>query len=524
MMAVATLLFAAAVGFALSSRLRIPAVPLLIGAGVLVRVLGVEIDAVILQDILILGLTFLVFVTGTELSLRRVGEHLGAAVRVAFGQFALLFLCGVGVARALDFSWVEGAYLGVALGASSTLVVVRTLARRSESYAPFGRLVLGVLLVQDVIVILVVAALSQAGEGLMQAESSLLRTVGLGFAAWLCARHLMPLLIVRMGLDEEGILLVLLALLSIFVGGAYVLGVPLVAGAFFAGFAVSTFPVDGVIRGQLTSLSDFFLALFFTALGATLTLPSMRGVFIAIALVAVVLVATPLVVVAVGERAGLSARASIEGGLLLAQTSELSLVVMLVGAAQGHVDEMLVGVVTLVTVVTMAMTPFVARYRVVWWLMRHHPSRRKLRAIAHRGEADGKVVVLGAGAHTAPLLDELAARGIPAMVIDEDPLVVERIADAEACASAVRADAGDFAVLDSLGAANARVIISTLHRVQDNCALVKRYPGVPVLVRTFERSEALSIEAAGGVPIRYYEETVERFMEWYDGFEASSPT
>jgi Kef-type K+ transport system membrane component KefB len=77
-----------------------------------------------------------------------------------------------------------------------------------------------------------------------------------------------------MSVDDETLLLVVLSILFVFLGGAYLLELPLVTGAFLAGLALSGFPVNLLVRGQLNSINDFFHALFFTALGAFLPLPS----------------------------------------------------------------------------------------------------------------------------------------------------------------------------------------------------------------------------------------------------------
>jgi Kef-type K+ transport system membrane component KefB len=70
--------------------------------------------------------------------------------------------------------------------------------------------------------------------------------------------------VIRLQPDEETLLLVVLAILFLFIGAGDLLELPLVAGAFLAGVSLSTFPVRGIVRGQLSSLSDFFLAIFFT--------------------------------------------------------------------------------------------------------------------------------------------------------------------------------------------------------------------------------------------------------------------
>src|SRR5680860_59475 len=105
------------------------------------------------------------------------------------------------------------------------------------------------------------------------------------------------------------------------------LELPLVVGALLAGVALSGFPVDALVRPQLASIGDFFSAIFFTALGALIGVPSGLELFQALVLAVLLIVVTPPLVTVVAEWTGLSARPAIEAGLLLAQASELSLVV-----------------------------------------------------------------------------------------------------------------------------------------------------------------------------------------------------
>jgi monovalent cation:H+ antiporter-2, CPA2 family len=164
MIGVVVLLAGAAVAFGVSKWLRLPAIPLLIVAGIMLSRLGI-VPVDILQDGLILGLTFLVFVAGIELNPRRVGEHRRAAVRVGVAQFLLLGLAGFAVSLLLGFTVHTSLYLALALTASSTLVVLRILQRRGQLFEPFGRLVIGVLLLQDLLVILMIPILTRLPDG-----------------------------------------------------------------------------------------------------------------------------------------------------------------------------------------------------------------------------------------------------------------------------------------------------------------------------------------------------------------------
>ncbi|MEX2302955.1 MAG: cation:proton antiporter, partial [Bryobacterales bacterium] len=471
---------------------------------------GVLPGGALLSEVLLLGLTFLVFVAGTELSPLRVGAQRQAAVKIGLAQFFLI--CGIGFAVALQlgFEWTPALYMGLALTASSTLVVLDILRQRQQFFEPFGRLVVGVLLVQDVLIILFITGLGSLDEGPSAIARSLAGIAGLVLATWAWARWLVPLLMLRLKLDEEAQLLLVLANLFLFLGSAQFLGLPLPAGAFLAGVSLSAFPINGIVRGQMSSLFDFFLALFFVTLGATLDVPNPDTLSLALALTLLVLLVTPPLVTLISFGAGLSARTGIEGGLLLAQCSEFSLVLGLVGMGNGHITMGLLAVVAFVTVVTMILTPFIATDTMTWRLMRLIPSGRR---VILTPRPHDHVLLLGCGPNTRQLLDALAAQGQHVVVVDDDPAVVERLRSEGF--EAVRGDGADYHLLRIVGARRARVIISTMRRVQDNERVARFLHGQRLIVRAFAPEQAERLRAAGATPVLFSTVAVEDFLRWF---------
>jgi Kef-type K+ transport system membrane component KefB len=511
----AILLAGAALGMGASKWLGIPAIPLLLVAGVLLSVAGLLPPQESLADALLLGLNVLVFVAGVELNPRRVGRQRRTALRVGMAQFTVLAALGLISALALGFTLGESMYLALALTASSTLVVVRILRQRQQLFEPFGRLVIGVLLLQDLLVILLIPVVSRLPQGIMSAAIGFVSALALTGLALVSLRWITPFVLTRLQHDEETMLLVTLALLFIYLGLADMLGLPLVAGAFLAGVSLSSFPVSGLVRGQLSSLSDFFLAIFFTALGGLLVIPSAAGLFQAVVLTLLVLIATPPLVTLVAEREGQSARSAIESGLLLAQTSEFSLVVGLQALAFGHVDQEIFSIIALITVTTMILTPFVATDRMAWRLMGYHPLRRGLRLDR---DLKGHVLLLGCGDNGMPLLETLVSAGHDVLVVDDDPAVIQRLREGDI--PSIRGDGSDPEVLRAANARSARLVISTMRRPTDHLALLDQVPGVRVVVRVFEPEDAEAVRLRGGEPVLYSHAAADEFMRWLDQAEA----
>ena len=505
---IALLLGAAAGGWLVIRATGAPPIPVLLLAGwVVARV--AHLSEGMVGDAVVLGASFLLFTAGMELSARRVRSEAPTAFRVGIVQFAVLGILGWAAAFALGYRGLEAGYLALALTASSTLVGVRLLKRSRRMFEPFGRLVLGVLLVQDFLVLLAVPLVLGMASGVRTALTGLAGTAVLGGLTWVARRWIGPLL-VRVQDEPELVLLGALSLLFAFLAVSAQAGIPLVLGAFLAGVALSSFPVDGMVRAVTTPIGDFFAAILFTALGALVVAPRPEHlVEVAVLAVVVIGVTVPLVTV-LAIRRGFSLRPAVETGLLLSQTSEISLALGLTGMLQGHIGAGAFTVIALVTVSTMLLTPLLATEAVVGLIARRFPQRRPATDVPPRDH----VLVLGAGSTGSMLLEDLLLSGCALTVVDEDPRLAGRLR--EAGIRVVRGSASDPAVLEAAGASRARLVISTLQRARDAGRLLELTPDVPVLVRVFEAPEAEWVRARGGEAVLFYDAAAGQFLEWVD--------
>ncbi|HRJ09403.1 MAG TPA: cation:proton antiporter [Prosthecobacter sp.] len=515
----ALLLLLAAIGHGLSRWTGLPVIPLLIGLGMAFSFSGlaahpgaeggVEDDP--LFFVLELGLTVLVFASGVELNPQRFRRQRRAVLWVGLLQFTVMGVVGWAGALALGFAGMPAVYLAFAVSASSTIVVLRQLQVSQQSFEPHGRMVVGVLLLQDALTIVTLVALTHLGAGVAPLALGLLYAALMAAAAWLLQWRGARWLIERCRSDEEAMLLVVLSVLFVFLGASGLAGLPLVVGAFLAGYGLSSFPVSGLVGGLLQSLADFFRAIFFVALGALVVVPQPGAVGVAAVLALLVLVITPPLVAAVAEWMGLTSRSAIESGLLLAQTSEYSLVLGLVGLRFGHIDAEVFAIVAMMAVATMTCTPLLARESVARRLMRLHPLRRRRRLPAL--ECREHVLVLGLGSAGMWVLKPLQSAGVPILVVDDDPIVIAEL-DKKGV-PCLRGDGADEHTLERIGARHARLIIASMRRVSDAQKVLAHAKGVPVLARVFEDHEAEAIRRLGGIPVSNSEAAVEQFMKWF---------
>jgi CPA2 family monovalent cation:H+ antiporter-2 len=513
MLTLAMLLAAAVVGQALAVTFRLPAIPALLLAGLGLRVSGLtgHLPEAGLQDALLLGLAFVLFQTGSELNPSRVRTPKAAVMAVAAGQFLVMGGLGAAVVAVQGGSVALMMHVAVAAAASSTLVGLQMLQQHNRLDEPFGHLVVGVLLAQDALALLALAMLSAWSGGPGAVGWAGLASLLLGGLAWLQARRITPWILSRWGSDPDLLLLMLLTVLFTFAGLAGLAGLPLVMGAFWAGVAMAGFPIHGLVRGQLSSLGGFFVPVFFVTLGTQVAMPGPGGWALALLLAGLnLLVTTPLVATLAQRLGGLSTRASIESGLLLSQTSEISVVVVLVGASQGLVPSDAVAAVVLATVFTMTLTPLLLHAGVRDLLTRLYPGLRRLPPPS----AAGRTLVIGCGDQGEAMLDALQQQCGAVLVVDDDPAVVRRLRGRGI--EAVRADGAASHVLRALQPTQARMVVSFMRRLDDQLALARAAGSTPVLARVHSDAEAMALGEAGAVPVLWTESAAKELQAWID--------
>ncbi len=510
MMEIAVLLGLAALGMGVARWTQFPEIPFLLVGSLALSATGLVQDQEFIEGILFLSVSVLLFVVGTDLSLERVGRFKRAALKIGLVQFVCLATTGLGIAYWLDYALTDGLYLGLALAASSTIVGVRLLQRRQQMFEPFGRTTLGVLLLQDVLVVLLLPVLTQFPDG----PDAMLQSMGGTFllitGAAIVMKGVVPFLLER-DLDAETQLLVVLSILFGFLGAGYALNVSIFAAAFLAGVSLSEFPFSGIVNSEMQPLYDFFSAIFFASLGVAVGIPETGELWHALPFAGAVLLLTPVIVAAVAEWTGLVARPALEAGLLLSQTSELSLVVGLQALVAGQIGGNVFTVIVLTTVLTMTATPLVTSDAAVWELLRWHPSRRSGQLPEVPSD---HVLIIGGGESGRPLIRLLRETEFQPVVIDEDPGVVGLLRNQGV--TSIRGDGGDLPILLEAGAAQARIIVSTIQDPFATGPLLNYVSDkVPILVRVTEDHEADWVEERGGTPVRFSHAAADAFMDWF---------
>lgn len=289
-----------------------------------------------------LGLIFMLFMIGLEIDLKKIVRAGKVILFAAGGQLiggcllGVLFFVGIGLS--LGGGHFDAVYLCVACALSSTVIIVKVLYEKRELDTLPGRITLGVLVLQDIFAILFLAVQpSLANLEVSVILLSIGRVAVLVAAALLVSRYVLPRLFHQIARRPELILLGALAWCFLVAETAEWLSLSREMGALIAGVSLSTFPYALDVTAKVTTLRDFFITLFFVALGMTIPVPGLSVIGLALMIAAFTVVSRLVTTFAPLYLMKQGLRASLLPALNLAQISEFSLVVIQTGVADHHI-------------------------------------------------------------------------------------------------------------------------------------------------------------------------------------------
>ncbi len=403
--------------------------PLLLGyvaGGVLLGTqlgFGLVHDEASIELISEIGLILLLFIIGLEINLRELAR-MGRAMFVLGGvQFVACVL--LGLAAFLPLSRAAAGrfdllYLAVALALSSTLIVVKMLHDKFELHTVAGRLTVGVLVLQDVWAIAFMAVQPNLLDPRL---TGILGSLGAGVlllaAAFLVSRYVLGRLFHAACRSPELVLLTALAWCFSVCGLAEHAGLSKEMGALIAGLSIAAFPYGADVIAKLAGVRDFFVTLFFVALGLKVPAPTWGMTGTALLIAAFVLVSRLVTIAPVAHLLRLGLRNGLVTAFNLAQVSEFSLVIVALGAGYGHVSPDLAATV----LTAMLLTSLLAPYLITWNDTLARGVRRNLLRLGVRlhgataagtddsdGETKNELVLLGCFRTGEAFLDVLAER------------------------------------------------------------------------------------------------------------------
>jgi Kef-type K+ transport system membrane component KefB len=379
------------------------------------------------------GIVLLLFIVGLGLNPRIIKEVGKTAVLTGVGQVGFTILLATIMTRALGYSATEALFISIALAFSSTIIILKLLSDKKEQNKLYGKISIGFLLVQDILVAFALIYASTAGAGLQPNDIGILILQGLfiiGLVVLLTKFVVLPL---GKFLSRSQELLFLFAIAWGFGIGAvfYELGFSVEIGALVAGVALANMSYAQEVASRLKPLRDFFLIIFFIALGSRLDIVSaVEFLGPAVALSALVLIGNPIIVMTILGLLGYTRKTGFKAGLAVAQISEFSLVFLLIAQRGGQIGGEIVAMITLVAMITIGASTYMITYSdKLFKLLEPYLGifERKKRKAEHEKHRQFDAVLFGykkGGAEFIKAFKKLTNRYV---VVDYDPDVTEEL-------------------------------------------------------------------------------------------------
>jgi len=491
--------------------------------------LGVVTDEASIEVIGEIGLIFLLFIIGLEISVPRLLQAGRAILVTGLLQFPMCAAIAWWAFRdvaPLREGRLDGLYLAVALSLSSTLIVVKLLFDKLEIATFGGKITLGILIFQDLWAIGFMA-LQPNLDNLRPAP--LLRSLAAGILlvglAALLSRFVLPTLFRTIAGSHELVLITAIGWCFLLSGVAGYAGLSREMGALIAGMVLAAFPYSIEVTSRLSGVRDFFVTLFFVTLGLKVPAPSREILLLAGVGVAVVVLSRFLAIFPLFALLRLDARTAGVVSINLGQVSEFSLVIVTLGAGYGHVSSQ----VSAVVLYTLVITAVLSTYGIVFnhdlatmiarligltglpqWLGAHRRPPREKRDDRARGH---DVFLLGVSREGLALLHRLD-RDWPAVkgrlvAVDFNPETLEQLQQ-----DGIECHYGDISNIETLrhaGVERATTVVSSVSdsylRGTDNLRLLRLARALAPAARvvltadSLERAEALYAEGADYVLI-----------------------
>ena len=490
------------------ARAGIPAIVSMMIAGIVagpsgLRVIGTPEEVEMLAE---LGIVLLLFTVGLDFSLAAVRQiwktillagtlqMIGTAAVVA----ALVMLIARSAGRLAGFS-------GLFVALSSTAIALKGLAERNELSAPHGRLTVGILLLQDLaIVVLLLLVPILSGRTPLSAVplavgKAILAIVAVAAVSWFVLPLLLRLVTASRRREAFPLAIVVASVGMAWLGS--LMGLSMAVGAFLAGLMLAESEFSHQAYAEVRSVRDILSGLFFISLGMLIDLPSMlREAHIVFGATLAILLLKAVVASAALLAAGAALRIAVTSGIGLAQVGEFSFILGQAGLASGLLPEGMWQVMLSASVTTMVLTP----------LLLHIAPMVGARAAAQRGAMEpdlesgiphlsGHVIILGFGVGGQLVARALRDLNVPYLILELNGATVRR-----ARAEGERIFYGDATSPESLHAAHFEHALALVSLLSDPDAAMRMVKAareisatVPVIVRTRYRLEADRIQAAG---------------------------
>lgn len=477
----------AVIGF-ISIRLRQPLILAFIAAGVIVGpyFLGIITAHNEIEVLASFGVTLLLFIVGLKLDIGLIKAFGSVVLLLGIGQMLLTVGLGYLLAVVLGLQSTPAVFVAVAMAFSSTIIIIKALSDKYEIDSLYGRISVGILIVQDLVVVIAIITLSSlkidaSSFNNLLWEFTFLTLKGLGFLAIvaLLMRTLLPFIVDQVAESRELLVLFALAWAVILASVADALGFGKEVGGFLAGVSLASTHYRESIASRLDTVRNLLLLFFFVNLGASLQFNALQHELLQVVVLSLfVLIFKPLIVMVLMGLTRFRKRTSFMAGFSMGQVSEFSLILAALGHSLGYIDSDTADLITFVSLITIGVSTYmlnnsslVYNWLVPWLNVFERKAACHEDALTSEHSQNIDVIIYGFGRHGEHLANILQTQGMSVLGVDFDPRKIR--SRRKHHQHVVRyGDAEDPDFFKNLPLDTAKWVVSTIPRHESNQMLV----------------------------------------------------
>lgn len=486
----------------LLGKIGVPATVGFLVAGIAIGpgALGLVKDPHAIETIAEIGVALLLFTIGLKFSLGELAAMRDLVLGVGVGQVVLTIGVVLGIAITLGLAFPQALFIGFLVALSSTAIVIKLLEARNETGSRHGRIILAVLILQDLAIIpmmLITPGLAKNGGTLTEVGLALVKALAMVILLLIVTRRVFPWVLDRLvNLRSREVFTIGTLLLAL--GTAYaatLAGLSLALGAFLAGIVLADSDYSHQILAEITPFRDTFASLFFVSVGM-LANPMLivEQPFVILGLTFGVILLKALAAGGSVALFGFGGRVAVLSGLALAQVGEFSFILAQVGVDAGVIKEALYQPFLMVSVLTMAATPWLMQgsHALAEKLGEKLSARKPVPGSGHSEETlNDHTIIIGYGINGRNVARVLRSLAVPYVVIELNPAIVR--SQAGLGEPIQYGDATQRTVLDSVWIEDARAMVVAISDPASSRQIVavarKMHPDLFIVVRTRYLSE-----------------------------------
>lgn len=462
-----------------------------------------------------LGISLLIFMVGMWLNPKIIRELAGVSIVVWLVQVVVTAVLGYGIALFLGFDQISSFYIGLGLSFSSTIIVVKLLSDDWSIGMLHGKIILGVLIIQDILALIALMAIGTIiGVHIETSVTSLIflflgKLAFLFTTLFLVTRFIFPKIIKHIAVSSE-------YLFMFAFGWCLIIGIlfdqawfSMEIGALVAGVTLATSPYRHVIMSKMKSLRDFFVAIFFVFLGSKISFGSIYDYRWALLLFSFfVLVGRPFLIMTIMGSMYYKRKNSFLSGVTLAQVSEFGPIIVALWLAAWHItNESVLSIVTITSLITMVGSNYLYTYndkifkKIQKYLVVFERSGKKIED-RHKEKKDAawfEVIIFWYGHIGKKIVESFCKQERSFLVIDSDPEIIEVLKEKNiAC---MHGDANELDLFDEIPMHAVKIVVATMEDFDGSVTLVHTVKRINKSIATIlvahTKEDALAMYEAG---------------------------